>query len=260
MSDPREERVLFWRTTDPTEEKELFETDYLEVPCSGAGPLSLASTGGILDITAKGALKTFHIGAKDGPREISSVEFEARHEPVSLVLSAVGSHAFLLTRGELIVFDLSVPQEPRFIARQDLTPSSSGKAPAFRDLVLIDAGNKAAMLEEESNLVRLIDVSKPSAPAVIGDFAIGAPVASSYTIGLAADPRDPNKLLVLTGVNGQQLRQRLSSLWSDKPADETPTRSSLVRMELKDNILTADAPMNLPEGVLPLGLYVGQER
>lgn len=254
MSDPKEGRILFWRTTNPTEQKELFEKEFSAVSCPGAGLVSLAPNGGILYSTARGALKTFHVGARGSQREVSSVEFKAKHEPVALVLSSGGSHAFLLTRAELIVFDLSDPRQPRFTAKHDLAPPSSGTAPAFRNLVLV-GGNKAALLEEERNLVRLIDLSLPSAPVVIGDFAIGAPAGKSYSVALAADPGDPNALLVLTGVNGQQLRQRLSSLWSDKPGDATPTRGALVRMELKENALIAGAPLNLPEGVLPLGLY-----
>ncbi|MEN8136748.1 MAG: hypothetical protein ABFS18_14630 [Thermodesulfobacteriota bacterium] len=262
MSDPREARVLFWRSTEATEQKALFEEDYLEVPCPGAGPAALARTGGILYVTAKGeksqygALKTIHIGARGGPQEVSSMEFTARYAPVSLVLAEDGSHAFLLTRGEFMVFDLSVPQQPRLLARQELTPSVPGEALSFRYLVLIDGGNKAAMLDKEHNLVRVLDLSHLVAPAVLGDFVVGAPAPNSYSVGLTADPANRNGLLVLTGVTKRQLRQRLSGLWSDKPVEETPTRGALVRMAWRDNTLVADPPMNLPEGVLPLGLYL----
>jgi hypothetical protein len=261
MSDPREERVLFWRTTNPDKHDELFDDDYLAVPCPGAGPTSLAKTGGIFYVTGKGgkprhaALKTIHLGAKGGPREVSSVPFEAHHAPVSLILSAKGSHAFLLTRGELMVFDLSVPEQPRFMTRQVLTPPASAEAPAFSSLVLIGSGDKVAMLDEERNLVRVFDLSQPAAPTALGDFAVGSPALNSYSVSLAADPVNQDGLLVLTGVNRQQLRQRLFSLWSDKPADETPTRSALIRMAWTDNTLSADAPINLPLGVLPLGLF-----
>jgi hypothetical protein len=104
------------------------------------------------------------------------------------------------------------------------------------------------VLDEPNNRVLLIDLSVPFAPAVSGAFPTGPPASASYSIAIAADPHNADALWILTGLNTQQVRQRSSDMWSDKPADPITTCAGLVRMELKQNTLVVDGPVDLPEG------------
>lgn len=258
MADARENRLIFWKTS--AEKKRLFEKQKLMVPCDEAGPFALAQSGGILYATARGTkqegpspyqLKTVHLGAKGGPRQVFSTGFQAKDDAVSLVPTA--SHLFMLTGSELVVFSLAHPVQPKLIAHKALPLPS--KHATYRDLVLLGDRSKAVVLEEENNQVYLIDLANPAAPTVAGPFAVIPAAKSSYSIGLAPDRGNAKAFWLLTGVNTQQLRERFQALWHNKPKDKTPTRTALYHIELKGNRLAArGAPILLPEGVLPLGL------
>ncbi len=154
-------------------------------------------------------LKTVHLGSKNVSKEVASTGFETRYPPISLAVAKGGSHGFLLTKGELAVFDLSDQEHPKFVAKQDLPVLSKDAAPGYGNLVLLAGGSAAAVLDEPNNRVLLIDLSVPSSPAVSGAFPTGPPAAASYSIAIAADPRNVDALWVLTGLNTQQVRQRV---------------------------------------------------
>jgi hypothetical protein len=258
IADARENRLVFWRTS--ADKGQPFEEQELSVPCAEAGPYALARSGGILYATAHSTkqegpspyqLKTVHLGAKGGPREVFSTGYQAKADAVSLVPTA--SHLFMLTGSELVVFSLADPTQPKFVAQQGLPLPT--KHATYRDLILLGDGSKAAVLEQENNQVYLIDLAKPAAPGVAGPFAVVPAAESSYSIGLAPDRGNANAFWLLTGVNTQQLRERFQALWQDKPVDKTPTRAALFHIDLRENRLAARGePVLLPEGVLPLGL------
>ncbi len=260
MGDPKGDQVLFWRTS--SEKKLLFEEESLSVASDDAGPHTVARSGGILYVTGKGKgprreglsrfeLKTVHLGGKYGPTTVSSINVEAKFEPVSLATTDV--HLFLLTNAEVLVFDLSDQENPKFLSRQELPLLS--KDISFRDLVFLGDGTKAAVLEQASNQIFLVDFSKPAAPAILYGFPVVPATNGSCSIALEPDRSDPNSFWLLAGLNTQQLRKRLSSLWSDTGEDTTPTRASLYRIELKENTLVAGEPVQLPEGVMAFGLF-----
>lgn len=258
MADAKDNRLVFWRTSG--EKKNAFEEQELTVPCNEAGTYALSRSGGVLYATARhtrlpghssNELKTIHLGAKGGPREAYSMGYEAKDDAVSLVATA--THLFVLTGSELVVFSLADPTRPKLIIRQGLPLPS--KHAAYRDLILLGDGTKAAVLEQENNQLYLINLADPVAPGVSGPFSVVPPSASSYSIGLAPDRRDANTLWLLTGVNTQQLRERFQAMWHDKPEDKTPTRTALIHVELNENgFAQRGEPVLLPEGVLPLGL------
>ncbi|OGW39672.1 MAG: hypothetical protein A2X58_14695 [Nitrospirae bacterium GWC2_56_14] len=265
MGDPKGNRLLVWRTSP--EEKKVFNDDSCSLACPGVGPFAHSPEGGVLYVVASGGkaepeglsrfeLKTVHLGSKNVSKEVASTGFETRYPPISFAVAKGGSHGFLLTKGELAVFDLSDQERPKFVARQVLPVLSKDAAPGYGSLVLLAGGSAAVVLDEPNNRVLLIDLSVPSSPAVSGAFPTGPPAAASYSIAIAADPRNVDALWVLTGLNTQQVRQRLSDMWSDKPASPITTRAGLVRMELKQNTLVADGPVDLPEGAMPLGLMI----
>jgi len=259
MADARENRLVFWRTA-AEERKDPFEEQVLSLPCSEAGPYALAQSGGILYATARhtrlpghsgNELKTVHLGANGGPKEVFSIGYQAKDDAVSLVPTA--SNLFMLTGSELIVFSLADPVRPKFIAHQALPLPS--KHATYRDLILLGDGSKAVALEQENNQVYVIDLANPAAPSVAGPFAVIPAAETSYSVGLAPDRRNSNAFWLLTGVNTQQLRERFQALWHDKPTDQTPTRTALYHIDLNENRLAARGePILLPEGVLPLGL------
>lgn len=262
LSDARAGKLFFWMTAN--EGKRLFEEESLQLDCPGAGPFAPAPGRGALYATARSGkpgqddlvsfeLKVVHLGAAGGPKEIFSAGFEARSAPVSLVVAPDGAHAYVITGGELIVFDLAQPLQPKFMVRQALPPSSGEKKAVYQDLVLLRGGSTAAVLDEPNNRIVLIDLARPEAPAMLDAAAQAA--GGPHAVGILADGADPNLLWVLTGLNAHQIRLSLSSLWSDKEPDITPTRTSLIRMDLKEGRLVPREPLDLPEGVLPLGLY-----
>ncbi|HAD03348.1 MAG: hypothetical protein A2005_12600 [Desulfuromonadales bacterium GWC2_61_20] len=263
MADPRSDQVLFWRSS--LEEKPAFEEDATAVICPGAGPYAFAPSGGVLYATARGnkpkheglswyEFKAVHLGAKNGPQEISSLAFKAKHLPVSLAVSGDGAFGFLVTSGELLVFDLSPAEGPKFVARQNLPAPAKEIEPGYRDLVLLGNGSQGAILDETGGQVLLIDFSRPTAPSVVAAFPV-VPGAKSQPVGLAADRSDANMLWILTGINAHQVGLHLSNLWAEKPADAANTRASLVRMEWQENVLIPHEPLALPDGALPLGLF-----
>ncbi len=266
MADPRENQFVFWKSSEEKEKELVFNEKASFVKSLLAGPYALGPIGGTVYVTASSdkpkagdlsffELKTVHLGAKGGPKEVSTMDFQAKYEPVSLAIVPGGKYGFLLTSSELIVFDLSESDHPKVVGRQELPQLSKDAAPIYSNIVLLGDGTKGAVLEERSNQVYLLDLSKSATPAILGAFPVGPAQKSSYTIGLVADRKNSNALWVLTGLNAYQVRQRLSNLWSKKASDTTPTRASLVRMELKDNALVAGDPLNLPDGVLPFGLF-----
>lgn len=258
MADATENRLVFWKTS--SEKKLFFEKQELSLPCADAGPYAIAQIGGILYATARGTkqegpspyqLQTMHLGAKGGPREVSTTGYQAKDKAVSLVPTA--SHLFMLTASEVVVFSLADPARPKLIAHQDLPLPT--KHATYRDLILLGDGTKAVVLEQENNQVYLIDLANPAVPGVTGPFAVVPAAQSSYSVGLAPDRGNPNAFWLLTGVNTQQLRERFQALWHDKPSDQTPTRTALYHIDLNGNLLAARGkPILLPEGVLPLGV------
>ncbi|HAS53332.1 MAG TPA: hypothetical protein DCS42_03955 [Nitrospiraceae bacterium] len=196
-------------------------------------------------------MKTVHLGAKGGPRQVFSTGYEAKNAAVSLVPTA--SHLFMLTDSELVIFSLADSVQPKLIAHKSLPLPS--KHATYRDLILLGDGSKAVVLEQENNQVYLIDLADPAAPTVAGPFAVIPAAGSSYSVGLAPDRGNAKAFWLLTGVNTQQLRERFQALWHDNPEDKTPTRTALYHIELNDSRLAARGePILLPEGVMPLGL------
>ena len=202
MADARENRLVFWKTS--AEKKRLFEEQELTMPCAEAGPFAHAQSGGILYATARGAkqegpspyqLKTVHLGAKGGPRQVFSTGYEAKNAAVSLVPTA--SHLFMLTDSELVIFSLADPVQPKLIAHKSLPLPS--KHATYRDLILLGDGSKAVVLEQENNQVYLIDLADPAAPTVAGPFAVIPAAGSSYSVGLAPDRGNAKAFWLLTG-------------------------------------------------------------
>lgn len=141
MSDVRSNKVYLWRSSP--DEDGVFDEEPFTIDCSRAGPFAVSPSGGVLYVAAQGnrskgaelpayELKAIHLGAKEGPAEISSLRFESENMPVSLVVSRKGSFGFLLTSNELLVFDLSQPGTPRFVSRQKLIDQSEKKIPILK--------------------------------------------------------------------------------------------------------------------------------
>jgi hypothetical protein len=263
IGDPKGKRLLVWRTSQ--EGKTVFDKEPYSLACPGVGPFAQAPTGGVLYVVASGGkveregfsrseLKTVHLDSKNGVKEAAPLGFETKYPPNTLAVVQGGFYGFLLTSGELVVFDLSDQERPKFVYRQDLPVLTGNSAPAYRGLVLLAGGSAAAVLDEPNNRVLLVDLSIPSAPAIAGAFPVGPPAPTSYSHAIAADQGSADVFWILTGLNAQQVRQRISDIWSDKPAQPITTSAALVRMKLQNNTLVADAPLNLPEGVMPLGL------
>lgn len=263
MSDVRSNQLLFWRSSP--DKKPVFEEEPFAIVCPRAGPYALAPSGGVLYATAKGRqakrgglsgyeLKTVHIGANGGPKEISSLAFEAEKLPVSLTVSRDGAYAFLLTSSELLVFALSRAEGAQLVVRQNLPSAAKGLAADYRDMVLLGNGTKGAVLDEAGSQVLLIDFTSPTAPSLVAAFPV-ALEGKSQAVKLVSDRSDANKLWVLTGLNAHKVGLHLSSLWAEKPVEESSTRAALVRMELKGNVLIPHEPLDLPDGALPLGMF-----
>lgn len=262
LADQKTGAVLFWRTS--SEGKQPFEERPFVLECPGAGPFAAVPGGGLLYIAAKSNrpaqkgrasfdLKVLHLGAKGGAKEIAASGFDAASPPVSLAVAPDGAHAYLAAGGEVVVFDLADPEHPRPAGRLELPAAEGGTKAGYEDLVLLSRGGMAAVLDEPNNRIVLLDLSRPEAPALSAVVAMEQGAARA--VGLLADVDDPGLLWVLTGLNAHQVGHRISALWSKKEPDPAPTRTSVIRMDLREGRLVPRDPIDLPQGVLPFELF-----
>lgn len=220
-------------------------------------------------------LKVVHLGAKAKPRAIADLQVRLSCPPTAV--AALGdSIVLVLGERELAVVDVSHLDRMSAVGRLVLA-DPNGAAPElfWTEVVPINNGRQAVLLETNGNRLALIDLVSLAAPRLLSEMSVAAGIDLPVTVGIGRDPDDAAAVWVLQGPNvrigTEKARQVYARLMGTKGAaaasptnrktqsggshPETPGLDGIprvLRVRATEGELRVVETRALPEGFNPL--------
>lgn len=217
-------------------------------------------------------LVAVHMGAKEVPAVVADYDLPLDGPPTALALSADDRRLFVLSETGLRAFELERRTTLRARGALSFSPAPASEKCAARSLVMLEGGQKAAVLDSVGDRLLLVDTA--GAPQLLSSLDLKPPDAPSNapptSFDVVADETDPRAVWLLQGPNSHfagrflvGLSDGLRSLLGQAPQGVTPSAEvALPAPVLRRVVFEAGAGREaarvaLPTDFLPLDLAQG---
>ncbi|QSX29708.1 hypothetical protein JYB88_16185 [Shewanella cyperi] len=203
----------------------------------------------IIDLTAPGQ-----------PALLTEIPLELQSQPTAVARN--GQQMILLGAKDLAILDVSDELAPKVISRMSL-PGDRGNE-MYLDVLFLQDGRRAAVLEAINNQVLLLDTENPQQPRELSRLQLFKDAKVPLLVDLERDPRDPNRFWALAGANLRVVSTKAKDLYHSLFGDDDTVASEAIPemlqlLSINNDRLEPGQSITLPDNFVPFYAAAGED-